>query len=368
MNRMAVRKLARSWQFDFTLEGHGRHRKGGFRTKVEALEAERQRRSDLIAGRKRFSFAEAYEMYMSATHMKALSRDHWERCWPDIKPILGHLFIEEVDTLAMDRLRNSLPKGQAPSSRNHRLSLVRTILRFMWKRGLLAAVPYVPMESVPEAQAEWYTEDERGRFLEGMFHMQPRWYTFFYLTTRLGLRTGEVYAISKGRIRDIPPQLIIDRAVQRGTKERPALLGPRKSNQALTLALTADVIDAIRWHIRQSYAGEEFLFSPDGHLPGSPRQPQTATPGRAAGPRAPGAEPSPDRPPLGDQPSRHRRPVHQGDPSAARPSLGAEHGGLRPPRSTGAAPISRGVTPRCATSCQRRPIAKIGSAASPRND
>ena len=138
---MAVRKLARSWQFDFTLEGHGRHRKGGFRTKAEALEAERQRRADLIAGRKRFSFAEAYEMYMSATHMKALSRDHWERCWPDIKPILGHLFIEEVDTLAMDRLRNSLPKEQAPSSRNHRLSLVRTILRFMWKRGLLALRP-----------------------------------------------------------------------------------------------------------------------------------------------------------------------------------------------------------------------------------
>ena len=264
---MAVRKLARSWQFDFTLEGHGRHRKGGFRTKAEALEAERQRRSDLIAGRKRFSFAEAYAMYMSATHMKALSRDHWERCWPDINPILGNLFIEEVNTLAMDRLRNSLPKEQAPSSRNHRLSLVRTILRFMWKRGLLATVPYVPMESVPEAGAEWYTEDERDRFLEGMFRMQPRWYAFFYVTTRLGLRTGEVYAISKSRIRDIPPQLIIDRAVQRGTKERPALLGPRKSDQALTLALTADVIDAIRWHIRHGYAGEEFLFSPDGTFP-----------------------------------------------------------------------------------------------------
>jgi hypothetical protein len=65
----------------------------------------------LIAGRKRFSFAEAYDMYMSATNMKARGRDHWERCWPDIKPILGHLFIEEVDTLAMDRLSRACPNG-----------------------------------------------------------------------------------------------------------------------------------------------------------------------------------------------------------------------------------------------------------------
>ena len=84
--------------------------------------------------------------------------------------------------------------------------------------------------------------------------MYPQWYAFFYLTTRLGLRTGEVYAISRDRIRDIPPQLIVDRSVQRGNKERPAMLGPRKNNKVLTLALTEDVVDAIRWHVREGYA------------------------------------------------------------------------------------------------------------------
>jgi hypothetical protein len=29
----------------------------------------------------------------------------------------------------------------------------------------------------------------------------------------------------------------------------------------LTLAFTEDVVDAIRWHIQQGYAGPEFLFS-----------------------------------------------------------------------------------------------------------
>jgi len=137
----------------------------------------------------------------------------------------------------------------------------------MWKRGLLAAVPYVPMESVPTTEPVWYDEQERDRLLDGMFRLQPRWYLFFYLTTTLGVRTGEVYAVSKSRIRDIPPQLIVDRAVQRANKERPALLGTRKNNRSLKLSLTQDMVDAIRWHIGLGYSGEEFLFSVDGTFP-----------------------------------------------------------------------------------------------------
>ncbi|MGB5545117.1 MAG: tyrosine-type recombinase/integrase [Polyangiales bacterium] len=263
---MTVRKLARSWQYDFTLEGHGRQRKAGFKTKAEACEAEKQKREDLISGRKRVSLADAYDMYMTATTMKDRSRDSYQSYWPQIEAVLGHLFIEEVDTHAIDVLKASLPTHLGPKSINHRLSLVRTVLRFMWKRGRLASVPYVPTQSVPEHSPDWYTEAERDRLLDGIFEMYPEWYLFFYLTTRLGLRRGEVYAISRDRIRDIPPQLVIDRAVQEGRNDRSAKLITRKNDRALVLALPADVMDAIRWHIRESYAGPEFLFSIDGRF------------------------------------------------------------------------------------------------------
>jgi integrase len=69
------------------------------------------------------------------------------------------------------------------------------------------------------------------------------------------------------RIRDIPPELIVDRAVERGSRDRPALLGTRKTSDTFTLLLPMDVLDAIRWHIRQGYSGSEFLFSPDGSFP-----------------------------------------------------------------------------------------------------
>ncbi|MGB5695664.1 MAG: hypothetical protein WBM46_08440 [Polyangiales bacterium] len=50
---MAVRKLANSWQYDLTVQGYGRRRKAGFKTKAEAREAEQRAREDLIAGHKR---------------------------------------------------------------------------------------------------------------------------------------------------------------------------------------------------------------------------------------------------------------------------------------------------------------------------
>lgn len=264
---MVVRKLANSWQYDFTIHGYGRHRRAGFRTKAEAREAERVAREDLIAGRKRVRFAEAYDKYMSATAMKPRSRDSHENLWREIRPVLGHLFIEAVDTMAMDRFKQTLPQHLGPKSVNNRLALIRAILRFCWKRGLLTAVPYIPTERVPKKKPVWYSAKERDRFLSGMFERQPNWYLFFYLSARLGLRVSEVYAVSRSRIRDIPPQLLVDRAVQRGHKTRPAVLQTRKNHEAYSLDLSEDIVEAVRWHIREGYAGEEFLFSKDGTFP-----------------------------------------------------------------------------------------------------
>jgi integrase len=73
--------------------------------------------------------------------------------------------------------------------------------------------------------------------------------------------------VSKSRLLDIPPQLIVDRAVQRGLPHRDGILETRKNDEAYVLDLPEDVVEAIRWHIKQGYAGEEFLFSKDGMFP-----------------------------------------------------------------------------------------------------
>jgi integrase len=137
----------------------------------------------------------------------------------------------------------------------------------MWKREKLAYPPYVPMEPVQCKHRDWYTQEERDKLLDGMFRMYPQWYLFFYLTCRLGLRRGEVYGLSHRQIRHIPPSLIVDCQLQRGTKTRPSMLVPRKNNEAFSLELTQDVLDAISWHVDQGYSGQEFLFSKTGRFP-----------------------------------------------------------------------------------------------------
>jgi len=127
---MTVRKRERSWYYDFTLEGFGRHKKAGFRTKAEAEEAEKRKREELRLGRRRFTLAQAFEMYLSANKMKDRSRDtyrgHWRR---DIEPVLGHYYIEEVDTSSLDELKLTLPDHLGPKSVNHRVKLVGTPLK-----------------------------------------------------------------------------------------------------------------------------------------------------------------------------------------------------------------------------------------------
>ncbi|MFW5876098.1 MAG: tyrosine-type recombinase/integrase [Myxococcota bacterium] len=274
---MVARRLSKSWAYDFTLPGHPRQRKGGFRTKAEAEAAERRAREDLLLGRKRVLFADAYDMYLAGTIMKDRSRDICDALWPEIRPSVGHLYIEEVTTAVMDDLkrivrqqltaRRRSKKPIAPKTVNLRLGLVKAVLRFTWKRGLLPSVPYVPMDPVPRGHKDWYTAQERDRLLDGMFELRPRWYLFFYLTARLGLRLSEVYAISTDRVRDIPPRLVVDRQVQRAYKNRPVKLITRKNDEAYVLDLPDDVMDAIKWHVEQGYAGPEFLFSKDGTFP-----------------------------------------------------------------------------------------------------
>ncbi|MCP4604275.1 MAG: hypothetical protein GY847_27755 [Proteobacteria bacterium] len=263
-----VRKLAKSWQYDFMPPGQKRERKGGYRTKAAARVAGQKRMKALEMGAGQVTLAEAYATYMAKTKMKDRSRDTYEHHWSRVESVLGYLFIEDVTTSAMDDLKEELRSELGPQTINHHLTLVRAVLGFMWKRERLTHVPFVPKEKVPKKAKAWYTTEERDQLLDGMFHLQPRWYLFFYLTCRLGLRRGEVYAISHRQIRHIPPSLVIDQQVQVGSKTRDAkVIDSRKNGEDYTLEVTQDVLDAVAWHIEQGYAGEKFLFSEDGKFP-----------------------------------------------------------------------------------------------------
>ncbi|MCP4599093.1 MAG: tyrosine-type recombinase/integrase [Proteobacteria bacterium] len=261
-----VRRLAKSWRYDFKLPGHPRERKGGYRTKAAAFSAGQKKMLELEQGVVPITLSEAFEAYMGATKMKDRSKDSHRHHWERIESVLGHFLIEDIDTSALDRLKQTLPLKYAPQTVNHHLGLVRAVLRFMWKRGRLKHIPYFPMDSIPKKHQDWYTEAERDQLLGEVFRSYPQWYLFFYLTCRLGLRRGEVYALSHRQIRHIPPSVIVDQQVQVAKGDRSSKLITRKNNEAFVLVVTQDVLDAVKWHVNQDYAGEEFLFSKNGEF------------------------------------------------------------------------------------------------------
>ncbi len=241
----------------------------GFRTKAEAIAAERRAREEVINGHRRIRFIDAYQEYLKATRLQDRTRDTYDEMWPTIEPALGHLYIEEVTTSELDSFKQSLPARLGARSVNKRLALVSAVLRFMWKRQKLASLPYIPKEKETRKPIEWYTLEERDAFLAGIYEQFPQWFLFFYATMRLGLRAGEVYALSRSRTRTDakPASILIDRAVQQGRTNRPAMLKNRKNHEAYMVEITQDIVDAIEWHIAMGYSGDEFYFSKDGTFP-----------------------------------------------------------------------------------------------------
>ena len=119
---MAVRKIAKKWQYDFRTRGK-RYRKSGFRTKAQALAAEKRAQEDAMSDRKRITLANAYEQYMSANiNMKPLGRDHWHRRWPLINPVLGHRSAQSTEVYAHlgSSAQLRLVRALEPASPPHR--------------------------------------------------------------------------------------------------------------------------------------------------------------------------------------------------------------------------------------------------------
>jgi len=76
-----------------------------------------------------------------------------------------------------------------------------------------------------------------------------------------------MYAIERRLIRRAPVRLVVEQAVQRGTKTRTTKIVSRKNDEAYVLDLTEDVLAAVDWRVGAGYAGKEFLFSKTGDLP-----------------------------------------------------------------------------------------------------
>lgn len=265
---MVVGKRGAGFGYDFWLLGK-RHRKARFRTRGEAAAAEKLKREEVLSGKRKVTFAEAFEAYMAATTMAVTTREAYRKFYEtNIARHLGPLFVEDVRLEALHKVKAGLPEHLGPKSVNQRLILIRSVLRFSWKSEWLAAPPHVPFEKEQRRHIETYDEWEHTQLLTGFYEHAPQWYLFFYLTCRLGLRVGEVYALTHDSFRREASKLVIDKTLERGTPERDSVLkDTRKGGDTMALEVTSDIFEAYDWHCARGFAGKRFIFCPTDVVP-----------------------------------------------------------------------------------------------------
>ena len=207
------------------------------------------------------------------------------------------------------------------------------------------------MEVVIKPHVDWYTRQEQDQLLEGMFRLEPQWYLFYSLTTRLGVRRGEVCAITHRQLRREPPRPIVDPAVQRETKTKQAKIVSRKNDEAYVLDLTEDVLAAVDWHQGAGYAGRSFYSRGPAYFLVH-RQPRRALEARTAETRTPIAQPPQGGAAFGGEPGGHERRIREGGAGPTRASVHAPMRACRLRRST---PARRGVEARTRSPTRPRP-------------
>jgi integrase len=263
---VVVRKRGSKWEYDFRLLGK-RHRDGGFRTKTIAELAEKKKERELLSG-KQMTYAEVWEKFLEGTKHKPLTREKYVWLYDFyLKESLGPLYLTEFETATFDDLKKRFDPTLGASTVNLYLTLAKAPLTFAWKRNWMPHPPWVAKDPTPDKVEQWYTVEERDRFLEGVFEHAPHWYLFFYLTSRLGLRRGEVYPIEHEQFQRERGSLLIDKGAVQGTKDRPLQIDLRKGNDTLTLKVTQDVFDAYDWHCKMGFAGKRYVMMPNDKVP-----------------------------------------------------------------------------------------------------
>jgi integrase len=215
--------------------------------------------------------------HVAATREPLTTKGHTERAHKHIRPALGHLRLDKLRTVDIDRaLREWEDKGLKPSTVNGIAQTVSAALEQAVKWGLIARNP-AKLATKPrkdQRKSTLPTLQQVVKLVETAEHDDPTLGTAIVLAAVTGLRRGELVGL---RWSDIDPDemtLHVTRAVKRVPGR--TFVGPPKTHQERALALDPSTIDLLQAHRdRQNLIGasrddDYLLVWPLGTRPANP--------------------------------------------------------------------------------------------------
>lgn len=253
--RGMVRKLKGSWWVDFQVHGKryrlrspDNHRDGAQTYEAHLrrqlsdgksvyLSADPRRVAELAPTLDAFA-ADWLATYASPRLKPSTYRDYSLRYEHHLKPALGSLPIDAINTRAIDQLSGVLlRKGLHPKSANNVLGVLRRMLMSAVEWGMLPALPLVKWLKSPPSRFDFLTPLEAEALLNSV--TREPWRLMMMTALHSGLRLGELVALRWDDIDFERGQLCVRRSCTRGIETSP------KNNRIRYVPLTDELARAL---------------------------------------------------------------------------------------------------------------------------
>ena len=269
---MAVKKWRGKWVVDFVVDDRRIRRVSPVQTKTGARAYEVELRLELTADAPEpgsqpaavptlAEFADEWMRTAVQVHNKPSEQARKETLLRiHLVPFFGKRRLDELTRRDVEAFTaRQVRKGLSVNTINRHLECFGRLMKCAVEWGLIAEVPGVRKLPRPEPETEWLRPDESARLLDAAKSMSQKWFVFFLVALRTGLRKAEIFALHWPEVDLDERRLTVRYSVWCGR------LGSPKSGKSRVVPMSSDLVAALtEW--RASSVGDLVFPGRDGAL------------------------------------------------------------------------------------------------------
>ena len=149
------------------------------------------------------SFAEHWmEQYVVANRLRdSTAANYRQDLDAHLLPLLGDIRLDQIDVVAVQRLKAARADRLAASTINKVLGRLKAMLRSAVEWKILTAMPRITMLKEPKLEKPHYKQADDEKLLAAARDVDLKVYTVALLGDDAGMRHGEIIALHKGDVR-----------------------------------------------------------------------------------------------------------------------------------------------------------------------